>query len=296
MVPFLRWAGGKRWLAKIISPIIKNRLNKTNGVYFEPFLGSGAMFFAIEPSKNILSDMNLELIKTYKTLRISWRKIQSIMMQWDVNKSNYYLIRSLETTNRYEAAARFIWLNRTCYGGLYRENKSGEFNVPYGGGSRTPELLFKANILRKTSKILKQDAKIIHSDFEKIIDMAQEGDVVYCDPTYTNVQRGQFDRYGSNIFSWDDQIRLAYSAEKAWNRGVSVIVSNGFFNDLIPLYPKAYRLPQKKIKAIGNKATSSENGYEYLLVLDPYKNRKTWKKIGYIENRCLSKKKVLREV
>ena len=292
MVPFLRWAGGKRWLAKKLSPILRPILEERGGTYYEPFLGAGAMFFALTTKKSFLSDLNLNLIDTYKALRINWFEVQLRMKHWQVDKETYYKVRALKPKDKFEKAARFIWLNRTCYGGLYRENRNGQFNVPFGGGSRTPEVLYKNNLLKNAGDILRRNVTIIKSDFESILDQAQTDDVAYCDPTYSNVQRGQFDRYGANIFSWGDQIRLAMAAERAWSRGVTVVISNGYFDDLIPLYPNAYRIPQKKTKAIGNKSQNINNGHECLIILDPNKNRRKWKLLGQIENQRICNKKL----
>lgn len=284
MLPFLRWAGGKRWLAKKLSPVLCKILKDTNGTYYEPFLGAGAMFFALEPQKSILSDLNSKLIDTYMAIRSDWFRIQLIMEKWPISKEKYYSIRELKTLNKFEKAARFIWLNRTCYGGLYRENRNGHFNVPFGGGSRTPEILYKNQHLKKASDKLRGSVIILASDFESVIDQSQAGDVVYCDPTYSSVQRGQFDRYGANIFSWSDQVRLALTAERALDRGVTVVISNGFFDDLIPLYPKAYRIPQNKTKSIGNKSRNNIKGKECLIILDPKKRRRIWQSVGQIDN------------
>ena len=290
MTPFLRWAGGKRWLANKLSPVLHKILKENGGIYYEPFLGAGAMFFELAPQKSILSDLNSNLIETYEAIRLDWFQVQQNMKQWSVNRETYYKVRSLQPNESFERAARFIWLNRTCYGGLYRENKSGQFNVPYGGGSRTPEILYKKNLLEKAGDLLKKNVTILDSDFELVIEQANTGDVVYCDPTYSNVKRGQFDRYGANIFSWSDQVRLARSAERAWSRGVTVVISNGHFDDLIPLYPKAYRIPQNKNKAIGNKSLNNNNGRECLMILDPSISRKKWQPLGQIENQRIGKK------
>ncbi len=282
MKPFLRWAGGKRWLTKEVSIALVKILNSSRGTYFEPFLGSGAMFFAIAPQKSILSDLNSRLIETYSSVRESSNKIQQLMQRWEVDKETYYCVRKLESSCRFERSARFIWLNRTCYGGLYRENKQGQFNVPYGGGSRTPASLFKERILDKANFILKRTTELLCSDFEGVMENANEGDVIYCDPTYSNVKRESFDRYGKHIFSWSDQVRLAKASKRAFEAGAVVVISNGFFTDLIQLYPQAYRIIKKRTKCLGKKI-NTKNNKEYLIILDPLKRRSLWEKIGKIE-------------
>lgn len=291
MKPFLRWAGGKRWLTKELSIALIEVLNASRGTYFEPFLGSGAMFFAIAPQKSFLADLNSRLIETYDTVRESSYKIQELMQNWKVDKLTYYCVRELKSTCKFERSAQFIWLNRTCYGGLYRENKQGQFNVPFGGGSRTPDFLYKERILDQSSFVLKRNTELYCSDFEHVMERSGEGDVVYCDPTYSNVKRESFDRYGKNIFSWSDQERLAKASERAFERGAVVVISNGFFNDLVPLYPQAYRIIKKRVNSLGKRINSKRENKEYLLILDPLRRRSLWKKIGNIESGKISKKR-----
>lgn len=284
VLPFLRWAGGKRWLAAHLSPILRTLLDESTGIYYEPFLGAGSMYFGLAPQKSILSDLNTELIATYVTIRDSWADVESVMRGWRVTKENYYKIRSLCPDDQIVKAARFVWLNRTCYGGLYRVNKSNLFNVPYGGG-RTPEVLYANKVLQKCSDALKggiyQNRSVIleDCDFEVAINKSKEGDVVYCDPTYSCVARDQFDRYGPNVFDWNDQKRLAKSAQEASERGAIVIVSNAYAQDLAQIFACNYMIRLTKKKAIGNCTAKLERHMEYLFILDPYKRRKVWEKL-----------------
>jgi DNA adenine methylase len=292
MEPFLRWAGGKRWLTPKLSPILKRFLSESSGVYAEPFLGSGAMFFGLAPQKAILSDSNRHLINAYRKVASHYREIESLLRRWPVSSEFYYELRSSKPRSTIERAAQFIYLNRTCYGGLYRENRNGEFNTPYGGGSRTPEPILRKRLLEKARFAL-QNVTIDTSDFEHIVSSAGDGDLVYCDPTYSNVTRGAFDRYGSTIFDWGDQIRLALAAQEAMDCGATVLVSNGWFEDLHELYPAAYRIKLERKKTIGNRASEDRRHVEYLLILDPYSRRSAWETVGAIENRK-SKKRYVR--
>lgn len=282
--PFLRWAGGKRWLAKSASPVLKRLLQSTGGTYFEPFLGSGAMFFGLAPQHAHLSDINGPLIQTYRTVLQSACEVERLIADYPVTPESYYALREAEPHNPIEAAARFIFLNRTCYGGIYRENRAGNFNTPYGGGSRTPERILKGGLIARAQVALR-GANLACCDFEEAISQARSGDVVYCDPTYSNVSRDAFDRYGANLFGWSDQERLALSAERAMGRGVTVLVSNGSFEDLIDLYPAAYRISFEKKKTIGNKPNHSGRHQEYLFILDPKSRVTPWRRIGLVENR-----------
>src|SRR5205823_6176999 len=136
-------------------------------------------------------------------------------------------------------AARMLYLNRTAFGGIYRINRQGEFNVPYGGGQRTTASLWEKHLICRASRVL-QNTMILHSDFESVLNQAQVGDVVYCDPTYT-VTHGNngFRRYNEPNFSWADQERLAAAAKRAASKGVTVFVSNAHHESLRSLYSGA---------------------------------------------------------
>lgn len=282
--PFLKWAGGKRWLSPKLVPLIKNELEKTQGEYFEPFLGAGAIFFALNPSRATLSDINNNLLEVYYEVKRNWLAIVNEIKTWPVNEEYYYSVRKLVPTTRFKRSCRFLYLNRTCYGGLYRENQLGQFNVPYGGG-RCHKALWEKKLLQNASIALNSKVNILCSDFEEVINNSSEGDVVYCDPTYSTKKRKQFDRYGKTIFSWADQLRLAVAAEQAMDRGVLVIVSNSSCLQLNNFYPRAYRVDLEKTKTIGNKARSKSVHQESLYILDPKSRRKLWSRLGEIVNK-----------
>jgi DNA adenine methylase len=293
-LPFLKWAGGKRWLALKLMPLIREELDKSQGEYIEPFLGAGAIFFALSPKKATLSDINENLVEVYCEIRRNWLAIVNEIKTWPINESFYYSVRKMEPSSRFERACRFLYLNRTCYGGLYRENKLGKFNVPYGGG-RDHKALWEKKLLQNASVALHRKVKIQCSDFEVLIKNSKEGDVVYCDPTYSTKQRKQFDRYGKTIFSWTDQIRLAVAAEQAMDRGVLVIVSNSGCFHLNDFYPKAYRIDLEKTKAIGNRAKNRAVHQESIYILDPKSHRKNWGRLGEILNRKSSTSIAIKE-
>jgi len=288
-VPFLKWAGGKRWLAPKLAPFLIDELNRNRGCYIEPFVGAGAMFFAIQPEKAVLSDINEELINVYKEVRKNWLAIANELRGWPVEKDFYYEIRKSNQKSKFLRACRFLYLNRTCYGGLYRENQSGQFNVPYGSGDRTPSALWEKNLLQNTAESLKKNVSFAVSDFEKIISSAAAGDVVYCDPTYATKKRKQFDRYGKTVFNWKDQMRLAIAAESAMDRGALVLVSNSGCFQLKEFYPRSYQLELKRSKSIGNKASCASTHKESLYILDPLSRRRKWQKLGDITNKKMAK-------
>ncbi len=280
--PFLRWAGGKRWLAQKLAPILKNRLKRR---YFEPFLGAGAMFFAVAPERAVLSDLNADLIGAFRAVTERPTDLLEAVRALPVDEGTYYRLREEEPEDLLRRAVRFVYLNRTCYGGIYRENKRGKFNTPYGGGSRTPSPLWENSLVDLCAGLLSREGiALAVRDFERSMDEAGEGDVVYCDPAYRAATRTQFDRYGAIIFGWEDQVRLARAAARARKRGALVIVSNTHCPEVGELYDGATRVVLEKTKAIGNATKDPARRREYLIALDPTGGTNGWRSLGRVED------------
>lgn len=217
--PFLKWAGGKRWLI----PKIKHLLPASFQKYYEPFVGAGALFFYLEPDDAVLSDINKELINAYIQIRDSLPNIITRLKKLKYSKTIYMKMRTLIPKNHVERAVRFIYLNRTCWNGLYRENRNGEFNVPFGRYSN-PTICDEQNLVA-ASRLL-QKKKIICSDFQNVIKKANRGDFVYLDPPYTTKGDSNFLEYNAKLFSWEDQKRLARGAHILNKRKCLVMVTN----------------------------------------------------------------------
>lgn len=275
---FLRWAGGKQWLAPKLVPILKNRLK--DGKYIEPFLGGGAIFFAVKPQQAIISDINQELITTYQVIAKSPDILLSRLKNIPVDADTYYKFRSWKPTTKYGIALRMLYLNRTCYGGLYRTNGNGDFNTPYGGGSRTPDILWKKDLLKHASQIMSSDIEIRNQDFEDTINSAVPGDVIYCDPVYATNQNYQYDRYNPSIFKWPEQIRLRDAVVRAYERGVLVVISNAYHESIRELYKNAKFVVLERKKSIGNVSKTNPKGLEFLIILDPLNHKKEWNSLG----------------
>ena len=265
-LPFLKWPGGKRWIAPWIADLVRDNLT---GQYFEPFLGGASVFFFLQPSAAVLSDLNCGLIETYQAVRSSHKRIVAVLREMSVSARSYYSIRDARPEDHIHRAARFLYLNRTAFGGMFRLNRRGEFNVPYGGGDRTPEVLYRTEILRHAAKLLAR-ADLVHSDFEPVVKRARAGDVVYCDPTYTVAHNNNgFVRYNERNFSWDDQKRLALAAREAQRRGAFVVVSNAYHTELRRLYPSAESYVVKRASLVARNADCRRTVAEYVFVLDP---------------------------
>jgi DNA adenine methylase len=228
--PFLRWAGGKQWLAHRLARLIPEH----NHTYYEPFLGGGSLFFAARPKRAILGDINERLIETYQVLRDRPKDLIPVLSQWENDEKTYYKVRAAEYADNIWRAAQFIYLNKTCWNGLYRVNRQGHFNVPFGYNNRR---VFDKTHLLEASEVL-QNAKLIYCDFQQLLKMATAGDFVYLDPPYTVLHsRNGFRRYNEKLFSWQDQVRLARTARELAHRGCLVVVSNADNEDVLSLYP-----------------------------------------------------------
>ncbi len=228
--PCLKWPGGKRWLAPTLAPLLAAELQ---GKYFEPFFGGGAVFLNIGSNNSCLSDINNDLIHFLSVVRDNPEKLIHHVWRFSNTRECYYKVRSSKPRSDLGKAARFLYLNRTAWGGIYRLNQNGEFNVPFGNSDR--KICSKQSVFLFAKSL--RNANIQKLDFETAIDTSQNGDVIYADPPYTS--RGQnngFIRYNERLFSWADQMRLAKAASRARHRGVFVCVSGVFHRHILELY------------------------------------------------------------
>ena len=231
VVPPLKWAGGKRWFALNHLDL----LPKTYERYVEPFLGSGALYFSVCPEMSILSDTNAELINLYEVIRDQPAELREklVVHQRRHGAEYYYEMRASRPRTKLNRAARTLYLNRTCWNGLYRVNLKGEFNVPKGSKDSvvlaTDDFEALAIVLRKST--------LACQDFELTIDSAQSGDFAFIDPPYTVAHNNNgFVKYNQHLFSWDDQIRLRNAAKRAVERGVKVLITNAAHASVEKLY------------------------------------------------------------
>ena len=231
ILPFLKWAGGKRWFMARHS----DKLPKKYSKYIEPFLGSGAVYFYLQPERAILSDTNADLISTYCAIQENWKRIVKIL-EWHHEKhssKHYYEMREKNYKDKYYRASRFIYLNRTCWNGLYRVNLSGVFNVPIG--TKT-QVLLASDSFSKTSKLLR-NARLRVCDFEESINEAKQGDFIFADPPYTAMHKNNgFLKYNNKIFCWDDQVRLFESLMRAKDKGAHITLTNGDHKSIRDLF------------------------------------------------------------
>jgi len=247
--PFLKWAGSKRALLGNFVDFIPS----TFRTYREPFLGSGAMFFLLRPDRAVLSDACRELIQSFVALRDNAGQVLRHLENLPIDRQTFYRIRKNRSPHKYRRAAEFIYLNKTCWNGLYRVNASGIFNVPFG--SKSPKKIAEPENIRQCAKVLRKiEVAIRECDFEGNLAQASRGDLVYLDPPYvTSHNDNGFIEYNEVLFSWKDQKRLAALAERARRMGAHVVISNAADRRVISLYPNF------RVKFINRVSTLASN-------------------------------------
>ena len=227
--PFVKWVGGKRQLLKQFRELNlypPEDFDPINSTYFEPFVGGGAVFFDLLPQKAELSDWNNELVMTYNIIKSNVEKLIQSLKKHKYGKEYYLEIRAkkIEDLTDLEIASRFVYLNRTGFNGMYRVNKSGGFNVPFGKYNN-PLICDEVN-LRKVSKAL-QNVSIKYQDYKAILAEAQKGDFVYFDPPYFPVSKtASFTSYTANAFLEKEQMELRDTFVDLHNKGCFVMLSN----------------------------------------------------------------------
>ena len=221
--PVLKWAGGKTQMLGEIVPRMPKQFNR----YIEPFLGSGALFFALAPEKAIIADSNAELINLYQVLTSNVEELISLLATYRNEKDEFYRVRALEIggLSPLEAAARTVYLNKTCFNGLYRVNKKGQFNTPYGRNKRT--VFCNENEIRKAAQLLSK-SEIMCADYHEVMmEHVSKGDFVFLDPPYVPISKySDFKRYTKDQFGEEDQRKLARDVHILHERGCSVMLTN----------------------------------------------------------------------
>ena len=218
--PFLRWAGSKGQLVRSMATYWSGRYTR----YVEPFAGSARFFFEVQPPSALLGDINSDLMSMYEVVRTHPSQLYMALSQWSNNKDEYYRIRALDPANLDDIvrAARFIYLNRFCFNGLYRTNKAGKFNVPYGGDRSGT--IPSEDELAAASKLFSR-AKLIRGDFETTLKGAKASDFIYLDPPYTTRGKKVFNDYGPQSFGSEDLARLRAVLDKLHEIGATFLLS-----------------------------------------------------------------------
>jgi DNA adenine methylase len=238
IVPFVNWAGGKSQLIPQMLPYFSK--GQEYHRYIEPFLGGAAVFLTLRPKNAILADSNEELINCYQVVRDNVETLIDLLSKHVRDKDHYYRVRQLDPRALDPAAraARFIYLNKTCYNGVYRVNLQGKFNVPFG--NRKAKIYDEENLC-KISGILK-DAQLVAQSYETTLRQAQPGDFIYLDPPYYRSSKtANFAKYTSKPFSEEDQTNLAKEFKRLTQLGCTVMLSNSDTAFIRRLFRYRYR-------------------------------------------------------
>ena len=253
--PIVKWVGGKR---QLMFELLKN-MPKSYNRYFEPFIGGGALFFELQPEQAYISDMNEELINLYSVVRDNVYELIDDLSKHEVSKEYFLEIRNIDRTEKYaelsdvERASRFIYLNRTCFNGMYRVNSQGQFNVPFGH-YKNPRIIDENNLLNCSELLKKTEIKC--ADFSEILTKVQKGDFVYFDPPYVPLnETSSFTSYTKDGFDIDMQFKLRDVCDELDNKGVKFMLSNSdtkLVNELYANYDIKKVFASRQINANAN--------------------------------------------
>lgn len=251
MKPFVKWAGGKRQILSRINEYVQDSINDNpDYTYIEPFLGGGAVFFSLRPKKAIINDLNEDLINAYKIIKSdNYLKLIDKLKEFSDDYHNspdefYYHIREWDRVDNWmdahddvDRAARMIFLNRTCYNGLYRVNSKGQFNTPMGR-YRNPLICDETNIkeIHEYLSNPENHIEIMNGSYEDAIKKAKDGDAIYIDPPYDYEDDDGFTKYQMAGFSFADFQKLKEKCDKAVNKGAFVIISNNATTKVMKLF------------------------------------------------------------
>lgn len=269
--PFVKWVGGKRQLLKQFRELglyPPDGFNPITNTYFEPFVGGGAVFFDLLPKKAELSDLNKELVTTYNIIKKDVESLIKSLKKHKHDKEYFLKIRAknLNKLSDLEIASRFIYLNRTCFNGMYRVNSRGEFNVPFGKYNNP--LICDEENLRRVSKVL-QKVSIKHQDYKEVLKKAKSGDFVYFDPPYHPISKtASFTSYTAESFLEKEQIELRDTFVELHKRGCFVMLSNSDASFINEIYSKIKGVKINKImagRAINSKASGRGKITEVLI-------------------------------
>lgn len=266
--PIVKWVGGKRQLLDEITPLLPKRITS----YCEPFLGGGAVLFSIQPSNAIVNDLNGDLIAVYETVRDDVEPLIDALKKHENTSEYFYKIRDLDrdketyqALSKVERASRLIYLNKTCFNGLFRVNSSGEFNSPFGH-YKNPNIVNEP-VLRAVSKyLLSANIAFCNEDFSFTLSKIGKGGFVYLDPPYDPVSdTASFTGYNKGGFNKDEQIRLKQCCDDLTKRGIKFMLSNSATAFIKDLY-KDYNISIVQAKRAINSDASKRGAIEEVLI------------------------------
>jgi len=273
--PFLKWAGGKRQLLTTIQKYIPLKYTR----YYEPFVGAGAVLFALQPKPANINDTNRELINCYRVIKEQPEELLELCQhhQKRHSKQYYYKLRAQDRSHDFDLlssvkrAARIIYLNKTCFNGLFRVNSSGQFNVPYGNYSN-PSIADPSVIKAVSTYLNKAKVKIMAGDFARAVAKARNEAFIYFDPPYHPISNtSSFTGYSIDGFGESEQIRLKETCDKLSDRGCRVLISNSNAEFIRDLYKDSrYKIVEVKASRAINSVASKRGRISEVLIYNQY--------------------------
>lgn len=264
--PILKWAGGKRQLLSVLLPLVPSNYRR----FIEPMIGGGALFFALAPSNALIGDSNPELINLYRAVVSDLDSICRIASTWPVAEDTFYQVRSLkfDDLDPATAAARTLYLNRTCFNGLYRVNRRGEFNVPWGG-ARSDRIIDRSGL--EAARAVLSRAEIVLSDYATLVSQnAGKGDVVFLDPPYLPISEfADFKRYTRDQFHRDDHIKMRALVGEISGRGCTTIITNSNHPLVFELYGE-FGVTVEQTRRFINSNGAGRSGEDTIVLIPPF--------------------------
>lgn len=258
VTPFVKWAGGKRQLL----PVIQKYLPKTFTTYYEPFVGGGALLFHLQPQKAVLNDFNEELVNVYRVIKENPQELVTDLKKHKNNAEYFYAIRELDRKKDFkklsniERASRVIYLNKTCYNGLYRVNSAGEFNSPFGN-YKNPNVANERTILAVSKYLNDNNITILRGDFADAVKNIKKNAFVYFDPPYHPLSASaNFTGYVQGGFDEQEQIRLRDLCIELDTKGVKFLLSNSatsFTKELYQTFTVDYVKANRFVNSVAKK-------------------------------------------
>ena len=266
--PFLKWAGGKRQLL----PFLKKHLPPQYNTYYEPFVGAGALLFSLQPAKAVINDVNPELINCYNVIKDLGIDLTEDLKKHQNTKTHFYTTRELDRSEKYqrlspvEKASRIIYLNKTCFNGLFRVNKQGQFNVPFGR-YKNPNIV-NAEVIQSISRYLNRaEITILNTDFARTVETAKRGDFIYFDPPYDPLsETSSFTGYSLHQFGKAEQERLRDLFDALTRKGCYVMLSNSSTRFIAGLYADYNIIRVPASRNINSVASGRQKIDEFLIL------------------------------
>jgi len=268
VTPVVKWVGGKR---QIIDQIMK-RVPKHFSTYYEPFLGGGAVLFELQPTKAVVNDINNELINMYKVIKDNVEELIEDLKKYKNEEDDFYKVREWDRDKeKYNAldpvkkASRIIYLNKTCYNGLFRVNRAGEFNAPFGN-YKNPNIVNEITLRAVNNYLNKANITFLCTDFVKALKGIRKGSFVYLDPPYDPISdTASFTGYDKGGFDKDQQVRLKQTCDDLDRKGVKFLLSNSATDFIKDLY-KDYKIEVIQAKRAINSKPDKRGEIDEVLV------------------------------